>query len=447
MKRRDKASECKNPTHHSVGSTRAGFCKITIRLEPDNHISMLLNSLELRLVGYKFKRLRPVDGFDVVDGVSNTPSNPHKCIKPIRNTIQRTILDYLSCFIQIDSESHLKDLVLWLDDYFSTETVYSMNKPFSDGHNTFWHTAESVNGIKYRFSMPGEEGYPTKGLLFLTFSGRPLSELMSEEKIFLMSYLDSSFSPRWNRADVANDMNHDYGLQLISRMRDAIQRNDYKGFRKSRSIKSDDGDTLYCGKRGSDKSTRIYDKKAESNGEIDSFRHELELKHDYSQNFVESSILILKSTGSYKKVVEYWRSLLVGQISFVDKTYDPSGKNISRCPQLWWWVQYIHYVGSAPIKMSVPRKKTSFPEKVAWMLRSWSTSVAQFEQVYGYERLMFLIDELKRIGNEKMTAFHRAEIRIQISQNNDENREFYSFTDSSFLSPSLNEAYRRLSLV
>lgn len=407
---------------------------------------MLLNSLELRLVGYKISRLHPIEGFGVVDGVSNTPSNPQKCISLIQNKLQRTLLDYLSCFIQIDSESQFKDLVLWLDDYFSTETVYFVDKPFSDGHHTFWHTAESVNGLKYRFSLPGEQGYPAKGLLFLTFSGRPLAELMEKEKIFLMSYLDQTYSPRWNRADVSNDMDHDYGLELISRMRDAIQRRDYKGFRKSRSIKSDDGDTLYCGKRGSDKLTRIYDKKAESNGEIDAFRHELELKHDYSQSFVENSIFILKGTGSYKKVIEYWRSLLVGQISFIDKSYDPSGKNIGRCPQFWWWAQYVYYVGSAPIKMSVPRKKTSFPEKIAWMLRSWSTSIAQFEQVYGYERLISLVDEMKRIGNEKMTAFHRAEIRIQISQNNDQNREFYSFADSSFLSRNLNKAYKCLSL-
>ena len=306
---------------------------------------MLLNSSELRLVGCRFSRLSPVDGFGVVDGVSNTPSNPQKCIPVIQNKIQRTLLDYSSCFIEIESEEHLKKLVSWLDEFFSTETVYSIDKPFSDGHNTFWHTATSVNGIQYRFSFPGEKGYPVKGLLFLTFSGCPLSELVEHEKIAMLAHLHAAYSPRWNRIDLANDMEHSYGFGLISKMREAIERKDFKGFRKAKSIKGDDGDTLYCGKRDSDKSTRIYDKKAESKGEIDAFRHELETRRSYAQSIVESTVMILKATGSYQRVVEYWRSLIVGQISFVDRTYDPSGKNISRCPQLWWWTQYLFFVG------------------------------------------------------------------------------------------------------
>ena len=332
----------------------------------------------------------------------------------------RSLIDWLGVYIPISLEKDFFGFLDWIADYFGTEFVHYLDNPRHDGYRTYWHTAESESGIKVAYSLPGEKGFVSQGLCHMTFSGSTLKSLSFSELIWLIVELKRTRNSKFNRIDVSCDLELRYGRRVMELMRQSLDKKDFTGFRKYKDVRGSDENKLAFGGRRSDRFTRIYDKALESNGENPVVRFEAELKHDYAEIFVFELIEIVSNSGN---CLTHLKNVVFGAFDFVDRSKDKSNKNVDRCPRLDWWQTFIDSVNAAPVKISVPRRKSSFIRKMKWIERQVSTTFAQISEVMGEDFLLGFIQRMSESGRDRMTAMHRAQNRVQIQQNISDRRK------------------------
>lgn len=191
---------------------------------------------------------------------------------------------------------------------------------------------------------------------------------------------------RVSRIDLAID---DYDRTINPQdIADALASGNYAGFRRADTVKNHGtkwgGWTYYLGRRDSDKVVRVYDKFAESKGMIDSIRFELEAHDEYAAKIFEAWC---ECTHDADKIQHLIVNYAIGQLRFINKI----DKNISRCPNLAWWDEFISHLKSTPIRMTVVRIKTSVERKIDWLRRSVSKSLAVINDAVGSCRALDLV--------------------------------------------------------
>ena len=203
-----------------------------------------------------------------------------------------------------------------------------------------------------------------------------------------------------SRIDIAVD---DFSKQLqLIELQGACERGDYAGFRKCKSTinwgSKHNGWTVNLGSREGEKYIRIYDKFAESNGEIDSIRFEAELSGDISNSLFK---LILEFP---QNETEYQQELInyaVGTVSFLEK----NDRNLSRNLLLKWWDDWLNYLKSCPKKVKVIRKKSSIQDKKDWIKRAVSKSMCLVKDALGEIKMAEFVCEILIDAKLKYTNF------------------------------------------
>jgi hypothetical protein len=121
---------------------------------------------------------------------------------------------------------------------------------------------------------------------------------------------------------------------------------------------------------------RIYDKFAQSKGEIDSIRFEAEVSGKLSDRLLSLLIECPNNEREYQSIlIDY----AVGTIDFIDKV----DKNLSRNTQLSWWYEWLVFLKSCPKKLHVRRFKTSIVVKKRWVDRAVSKALALLQDALG----------------------------------------------------------------
>jgi hypothetical protein len=138
----------------------------------------------------------------------------------------------------------------------------------------------------------------------------------------------------------------------------------------------DVGESLYLGSASSDKLVRIYDKNAESKGEINSIRYEVQWRDDLAQ----AALLVYCQAGASGDTVLVLSKKGVGAVRFIERVSEVA----SRCPLVLWYQEFVDRVGGIE-KHSVSRLQTTITDKMRWVTRSVVKTLALIYSWSGFQ--------------------------------------------------------------
>jgi hypothetical protein len=254
---------------------------------------------------------------------------------------------------------------------YRLETPRFMGKQF-DGQ------AISARGILGLWANPTPYGHPGSG--WISIPGTVLARRSLQRVWGTLYPFVFKWGMRATRLDIAVD-DFDKRISFDTVVESLTNRN-YARFERFRIVEDFNGKvlgkTIYLGSRNSDKFVRFYDKSVESDGEIDSYRWELQSRGKHSEEILKTMLSLERPMDS-DACARYLGSLVVGAVDFVDRE---SGDRLQRQVRLDWWQQFVDLVGNA-VRVSLPKKETLLIKTVAWFYRQVCTSMAMFREVLG----------------------------------------------------------------
>ena len=182
------------------------------------------------------------------------------------------------------------------------------------------------------------------------------------------------------------------------------------------------GYTFYAGSPKSGKMLRFYDKSAESGGEIDCYRWEMEFTNSYAEvagetllkslekafeaESIENAIIVIENT---------MKSLISGSISFheipIGKSTNELERNwAKRCPLTWWWKEII--AGLKPAKLTLNKRKPSLSGTISWLKSKVMPKLALAYTAldrWGMHPRQWLMEQIEA-GSDRWNAKHLAEL-------------------------------------
>jgi Replication initiation factor len=226
-----------------------------------------------------------------------------------------------------------------------------------------WRRVESLGRLAVRVSIPG----------------KPLSHAGFERcRDACRAFLARGFYA--TRFDWAID---DFDRKLeISRLHESCRDGSMSGARNYTYMSSarvgsrDVGESLYLGSASSDKLVRIYDKKVESRGEIDSIRFEVQWRDKLAQ----AALLVYCREGASEDAVLELSQKSVGAVRFIERLSEVA----SRCPLVSWYADFVERVGGI-MRHSVSRLQTTITDKMRWVSRSVVKTLALIYSWSGFE--------------------------------------------------------------
>lgn len=242
---------------------------------------------------------------------------------------------------------------------------------------------DAVGGVHHRLSIPGKVCASVK---------------ITSLQWFLRWACDHLCNLRASRIDLAID---DYDRTLDKQdIVNALDAKNYSGFRDADVIHNYrskwGGWCIYLGSRLGEKMVRIYDKYAQSKGETNCIRWEAELKGDKADVAMRQFTDILASPCA----LEDWViGVAVGQLEFVRKT----DKNIGRCEKLPWWEEWLDKLAVTRIPVKAKRRVPAIVDKMAWIARQVSKSMAIIADAIGGDRMLAQVAEAVAISRQRYT--------------------------------------------
>ena len=166
-------------------------------------------------------------------------------------------------------------------------------------------------------------------------------------------------------------------------------------------------DTIYFGSRDSEKRLRVYD--ANHNHGVNAVDWELQIRKNSAVAAV--SLLVESFYSDCEDCVGLCQSLIgaavVGFVRFI-KDGDRNGHvDTDRC-QLQDWYEGMRIRAGGALRIPSPRPSTSVSQKMVWLFRQVSTTLACFEIGLGKNNFRNWLDELISQGSERMTRAHDA---------------------------------------
>lgn len=290
--------------------------------------------------------------------------------------------------------------------------VWTEDKGLAKGRY-YAHSANTVHGSKFGWHPRQDGGFD----VWVSVPGKVLARVDSllHFRIFRHLYSCYGFTP--TRLDIALD---DYAKTLpFETLVEALHQGNYVRFQdynihQNFGRKGGRGWTINLGSRKSDKYYRYYDKSAESDGEIDAYRLEVELK-DYKAKQVWKILMQLAGkdeTQNLQLYHEMLKEVVIGGIDFRDLGAD---SNTTRCPRLAWWEEFVEYVNSSGgIQLGTPKRVSSLHKTVNWIKTQVETSIAMLRDVLGASQFhQFMRDSIDS-GRLRYTKNHLAMLQLHV---------------------------------
>lgn len=311
------------------------------------------------------------------------------------------VIDYLQ-FLTTINVNTFQTLVDWLSELFDDSWQLTPEKTFNQGKK-FDHSGRSVRGgiVAWRLIEGTDDAE-----VWFSLGSACIAKLDSLQLVYFLKDLKAfSKGLKVTRLDIALD---DYEKRLKpDEIVSAVESGNYAGFRKfdprfpTKSGKSL-GFTLYFGSRESNKFVRFYDKSTQTDGRIDAYRLETEFRRDYSQQIFDQ-LQSLDSESLPEILPQYLIGLVIGSIDFVDK----KDKNLSRCPRLPFWQDFIDACDTAIIKLSAPTKQRTFERTLSWLNRQVQTSFAMLREIFSTDRFNVFLDDYLIDGKARLSSWHQ----------------------------------------
>jgi len=157
--------------------------------------------------------------------------------------------------------------------------------------------------------------------------------------------------------------------------------------------------TVYFGSVKSDKQIRFYDKNAESNGQQNCYRWEVQFTGKYAKEFGDSFLDVLSdATGAatmadtITTMTNGYKAHIKGAIAFHEI---PPGKVVSelganwakRYQVVWWWSELM--AGLEPAKLTLKQVKPSLSRAVEWIRSQVAPSLSVIRTAYRHWNIPF----------------------------------------------------------
>ena len=167
------------------------------------------------------------------------------------------------------------------------------------------------------------------------------------------------------------------------------------------------GWSCYLGSMDSDKYLIIYDKATESNGQITATRLELRTKRKVAH---ETAVALVDAYRQDEDLyLQMMRGFILGAVDFRDRAAD---SNVSRCPQLAWWSDFIVKMESLPLKLPRPSLIRTIQKTINWITEGVETSLAMVKEYMGEGFFMWmqvrLAEGKRRMGDRHFAILKQA---------------------------------------
>jgi hypothetical protein len=311
--------------------------------------------------------------------------------------------DYLQFVVKLPSVLDFMDLCSSLEAFFDDSFTWALDSPSVHGRR-FESSGRSVRGIMACFNPPTDQ----KNFCdcWVSLPGSVVSHVPASDFYDLCRSLAAFDHFAVTRFDVALD-DYDKSIEL-EQVLEAAEAGNFAGSRycdpriplKRGTLPGSLGWCVYFGSPQSDKRLRFYNKAAESNGELDCYRWEVQFRAKHANEAFKTYI----ETESDPMILA---GLVTGCVSFVDRE---SGDRLSRQSFLPWWSEFLDKVGGF-IKIRLPRFVPTIQRSKQWINRQVSTTLAAIRQVYGAYFKEWLDQQLHE-GEMKLKDRHNNMIKV-----------------------------------
>lgn len=311
-------------------------------------------------------------------------------------------VDWLQGTLEFLDESRFCEAVNFVLAGLEDTGTWNYDTPAFMG-KTWQHSGKSTKGIKWGWNNSDlENGCLGHG--FISVPGGVLSNVSQRDVWRVMCGLHFSWGFKATRVDVALD---DFGKTINPQLViDAIKAENTEGFRTSNLYQNFDkeyqGWSIYMGSSQSDRCTRYYNKEAESKGEVNSYRWEVQLRNKFAQTFVEKYVSL--SSESYDFLAPHvLSSIVTSGIGFVDRS---ENKRLSRLRKLGWWQEFIDKVGKA--KLSIVRKVKSIERSIGWIKKQVANTLYVLRDGLGRNRYNHFMQDIFELAKSRINSSHEA---------------------------------------
>lgn len=285
----------------------------------------------------------------------------------------------------------------------------SRAKPVFRGRN-FETSSTSLRGGLIAYNCPDDNDMLD---VWISLPGSVCGGLSNHELVKLLQ-LFKEYRFESTRVDLAID---DFDRQIQSKdLRDALESGDYAYFRdyewvqsgsrskskNKRKLKPGSSFTGYLGSPRGDKEAYIYDKAAESNGDVMSIRTEVRFKDERSQRVIE--ILL-----SAEKISETIAEMVIGAIDFRDRAGD---RRAYRCPRLSWWSQFVDSITPDVLKIPAAKRQLLLNAIPDWLNHQVSSSLAFLKDYWGDLKFDDFLDSLLANGRKRRSPRQQALLEL-----------------------------------
>lgn len=181
----------------------------------------------------------------------------------------------------------------------------------------------------------------------------------------------------------------------------------YRGLQLSGNRGENDGVTIYFGHPSSHKRLRIYDKFAESKGQVEGIRWEGQFRKAVASEILFT--LLEKFDDSLTAATDYFKCVVTGLIDFRDRTGDDP--NRARCPVLPWFREFCDALKACPIKISIALKPPLVQRSIDWLTKSVAQSLSVVKKVLQDDWQQFIETTITE-GGERLNNNKRRLISI-----------------------------------
>jgi len=316
---------------------------------------------------------------------------------------------------------------LFFDDLLLFEDRFVLQPKTIFKGKLYKNVRKSTLGALVAYNFPDDRGIID---CWFSLNAEFLRSVPSRHLYRFIYLLFAVHGAKFTRLDTALD---DYSKSISKEiLQQAIEAGNFVGFENynlnnSRKNKVK-GFCFYLGSRESDKFMRIYDKCAQSGGVIDSYRFEVENKNERAQ-YVAQHISNAFYCDSFSddtdeafnpSINDVLMNSVLSAVNFVDRAAD---SNISRCPRLVWWSDFLLYCRTVPKAIKLPKPVPTLQKTFDWIAKQVETSIAMAYEFLGDEFNDWIFATLQS-GLERLTPSHMAVVQVASSQVVDTCRTF-----------------------
>lgn len=290
-------------------------------------------------------------------------------------------------------ESEVTAIISNLDVILRDKTVLSLGMAIKKG-KMWQHHGFGAAGSFYTWNLPGD--YNDSGSVRISFNDEVLSRGLPtvRSRIKFVRFLTETYGFKATRIDISID-DFDKGLKF-DEIGEACENKNFFGFKDYLPLGGYGKPmTFQLGSRESARYIRIYDKNAESNGQIDAVRFELEAKRELAQA-IQKFLMGIDLKRSDDEIAMSLAFQASAGINFVTSKQ----KNQERCETCHWWADWIRSF-ICDCELQITRSKPCLEKSRRNIEERYATTLAMLYKVFGQSWLnKVIVNGESRLGSK-----------------------------------------------